>query len=83
MASLSIYDEDGDSFVTNRGEYRMPHPSRAGLIFEPGQSTKVNVDSWIKSQPVLAVTDMYGADIVPDAPASAVPEAPVVDQKKK
>ena len=73
VANINLYDEDGNAWVTNRGEYRMPHASRDGLIFEPSQPTKVNLDSWIMGQPVLAVTDMTGADLV-DAPAPAEPE---------
>lgn len=65
MANINLYDEDGNSWVTNRGEYRMPHATRVGLVFEPGQPTKVNLDDWIKGQPVLAMTDMNGADAEP------------------
>ncbi len=55
---IKIIDEDGDSWVTNTGEYRMVHTSRESMpTFEPGQPTKVNMDPWIKGQPTLAVTD--------------------------
>lgn len=70
MANINLHDEDGNSWITNRGEYRMPHPSRPGLAFEPGQPTKVNTDAWIEGQPVLAVTDMLGANLA-DAKADA------------
>lgn len=56
MANLNIHDEDGDSWYTNTGAYRMPHPTRVKLIFEPGQMTRVNTDAWIKGQPVLTLT---------------------------
>jgi len=70
MANLNIHDEDGDSWYTNSGEFRMPHPTRVGLFFEPGQATRVNTDAWIESQPVLVVTeDPLGAPVKSKAKA--------------
>lgn len=81
MANISLHDEDGNSWITNRGDFRMPHPTRVGLFFEPGQPTKVNTDAWIQGQPVLAVTDMLGDDIT--AAEEKPTEADKADKTKK
>lgn len=57
MANLNIFDDDGEIWIRNIGDFRMPHPTRERLIFEPGQPTKVHGDDWISGQPVLEEMD--------------------------
>jgi hypothetical protein len=59
-------------WVVNLSEYRFPHGTREGVVFEPKQPTRVDMDDWIKGQePILQqVEDPFGQ----------MPESPVVQE---
>lgn len=57
-------------WFVNLSEFRFPHGTRQGVVFESGTPIKIMEDAWIKGQaPIIAE--------VPD-PFGELPESPVV-----
>lgn len=72
---LKIIDEDG-IWMTNTGDFRLPHPYRDEVYLEPGLRTQIRDDDWIRGQAAV-VPDEPRAEAAPAAPAApAQPEQP-------
>ncbi len=71
---MKIIDSDATTWYTNLGAFRLPHPFREGVNFEPAVKYMVHVDDWMKLQPTLVETtvaeDLSEVQLHPKQPGS-------------
>ena len=53
---MQVIDNTAKTWFINLGAYRLPHPFREGVFFEPGVKCLVDEDDWMRTQPTLVET---------------------------
>lgn len=53
---MKMIDQAAKTWFVNIGAFRLPHPFREGVIFDPAIKYLVEADDWIHSQPTLVPT---------------------------
>ena len=56
--SMTVIDKTAKTWFVNTAAFRMPHPTRPEVIFEPGIKYLIDQDEWMKGQPTIIPTDM-------------------------
>lgn len=71
---MLIIDKTAKTWFVNVGAFRLPHPLREGIFFDPAVKCLVEEDEWMLTQPTLIPTtideDTSEIQLVPTQPGS-------------
>lgn len=57
---MQVIDQTAKTWFVNVGAFRLPHPIREGVFFDPAVKYLVEEDDWMKTQPTLVETTIDG-----------------------